>query len=61
MLNIQYDRNYAHVISLDNATWDSLDELLKCEEALWRDKAKTRWLEEGDSNTHLFHISTLIH
>lgn len=28
---------------------------------LWRDNAKMRWIEEGDSNTHFFHLSTVIH
>lgn len=38
-----------------------LDEFLKCEELLWKDKSKTRQMEEGDVNTHYFHVSTLIH
>lgn len=38
-----------------------LDTLLRCEELMWKDKAKTRWVEEGDDNTHFFHLSTIIH
>lgn len=38
-----------------------MDELLRREEILWRDKAKERWMEEGDANTHFFHLTTLIH
>lgn len=38
-----------------------LDLCLKREEYLWRDKAKARWLDEGDANTRFFHLSTIIH
>lgn len=38
-----------------------LDDLYTREETLWRDKAKARWMEEGDANTHYFHLSTIIH
>lgn len=38
-----------------------LDEVLKCEQILWWQKAKTRWLEEGDANTYFFYLSTIIH
>lgn len=40
---------------------DELDEHLKREEIFWQKKAKTRWLEEGDANTHYFHITTIVH
>lgn len=39
----------------------ALDDLLRKEELLWRDKAKARWNEQGDSNTHFFHLQTVIH
>lgn len=35
--------------------------MLKREEILWRDKAKFRWIEEGDANTRFFHLSPIIH
>lgn len=38
-----------------------LNEYLKREELLWRDKAKSRWIAEGDANTRFFHITTVIH
>lgn len=38
-----------------------LDLVLKREEILWKDKAKTRWIDEGDANTRCFHRSTIIH
>lgn len=27
----------------------------------WKTKAKTKWLKDGDANTHFFHVSTLSH
>lgn len=38
-----------------------MNELLKREEILWRDKVKSRWIAEGDANTRFFHLSTIIH
>lgn len=38
----------------------ALDEILKREEILWRDKAKMAGLEDGDANTRYFHLSTII-
>lgn len=38
-----------------------LHELLKREECLWKDKAKARWIQEGDTHTRYFHLSTFIH
>lgn len=38
-----------------------LDKILVRERILCKEKAKTRWLLEGDSNTHFFHISTINH
>lgn len=38
-----------------------LDALLLQEEMLWRDKAKARWTEDGDANTHYFHLTTIVH
>lgn len=32
-----------------------LDELLDREEAMWKQRAKTQWLKEGDRNTQFFH------
>lgn len=28
---------------------------------MWRDKAKARWIDEGDANTHFFHLLTVIY
>lgn len=38
-----------------------MDELLKYEEMLWRDKTRSRWLVEGDANTHFYHNTTISH
>lgn len=38
-----------------------LDELLLREHILWCEKAKTHWLEEGDTNICFLHLSTLVH
>lgn len=51
-------------LSATNLNWENmihsdLDELLKREQILWRDKGKERWLVEGDANTHYFHMSTI--
>lgn len=37
-----------------------LEELLKREEIMWKEKSKQRWIEEGDANTHFFHLATII-
>lgn len=38
-----------------------LNDLCKRDEMLWRDKDKMRMIKDGDSNTHFFHLSTVIH
>lgn len=37
-----------------------LDNLLKKEEFLWKEKSKEKWMEDGDLNTKLFHLATVI-
>lgn len=49
------------VIHEEKGLQRTLDLMLKNEEILWRDKAKARWIDEGDANTRFFHISTIIH
>lgn len=48
-------------IQMEQSALKDLDELLVRERILWMEKAKSKWLEEGDVNTHFFHISTIIH
>lgn len=38
----------------------ALDETLKREEILWRDKARQNWLEDGDASIRFFHLTTII-
>ena len=33
----------------------NLNQILDCEEKLWRHRAKVKWLTEGDRNTKKFH------
>lgn len=46
---------------LERAALQNLTELETREAVLWKEKAKARWIEEGDANTHFFHVTTLIH
>lgn len=48
-------------IDAENAAQRDLDELTKREETFWKEKAKTRWIEEGNTNSHCFHLTTVIH
>lgn len=50
-----------NTIQAEQSLQHELDEVLKREEALWKDKAKTKWLEEVDTNTRFFHLTTIIH
>lgn len=27
---------------------------------MWREKSKQHWMEDGDANTHFFHLATMI-
>lgn len=49
------------VVYVEQSKQWELEELLKREELLWRDKAKAKWMEDGDANTHFFHVTILIH
>lgn len=49
------------VIQMERNAQEELDEILLRERILWKEKAKTKWLEEGDANTRFFHLSTIIH
>ncbi|KAG8379884.1 hypothetical protein BUALT_Bualt07G0135700 [Buddleja alternifolia] len=46
---------------LEDALIGDLNELLKREEVMWRQRAKQKCLKEGDANSRFFHLSTIIH
>lgn len=48
-------------LALDENLQHELDIWLAREETLWRQKAKDKWLNDGDANTRYFHITTIIH
>lgn len=48
-------------IKLEHDAQVVLDELLHRERIMWQEKSKTQWLEEGDANTKIFHLSTIVH
>lgn len=37
-----------------------LDDFLKKEEFLWKEKSKEKWMEDGDQNSKYFHVVTVI-
>lgn len=48
-------------ISQEQQAVIDLMELEKQEAIFWKERSKVRWVEEGDLNTHYFHVSTVIH
>lgn len=58
---VQNSTNSRDSTALEKSIQLELDELLLREELLWKDKAKAKWNEQGDSNTHFFHLTTIIH
>ncbi|KAG8387939.1 hypothetical protein BUALT_Bualt02G0073400 [Buddleja alternifolia] len=57
---ISSNRSKSKTIPL-RITNEDLNELLKREELMWRQRAKQKWIEDGDANTRFFHLSTIIH
>lgn len=49
------------IVRMEKDLQIEIDEMLKREESLWRDKAKSKWLQEGDTNTCYFHLTTILH
>lgn len=58
---LQSNPQFSEVVPAEATLQYELSEFLKREELLWRDKVKTRWIEEGDANTRFFHLTTVIH
>ncbi|KAL0380236.1 UNVERIFIED_CONTAM: hypothetical protein Sangu_0087900 [Sesamum angustifolium] len=46
-------------LALEEALQVELDEQYKRVEVMWKQKAKQRWLQDGDANTRFFHLSTV--
>lgn len=42
------------IIDQENIAMRELNEILLRERILWKEKAKLKWLEEGDANTYFF-------
>ncbi|XP_039055511.1 uncharacterized protein LOC120198223 [Hibiscus syriacus] len=47
------------LVELDKQLRSELDTVLDQEESLWRQKARTKWILEGDRNTAFYHASTI--
>lgn len=48
-------------LQFEQAVVRDLTAMEKQAEIFWKERAKTQWIEEGYSNTHYFHVTTLIH
>ena len=49
-----------HLEELEAALQEELREVLMQEEILWYQKARTKWLNDGDRNTSYYHMKTKI-
>ncbi|CAB4267063.1 unnamed protein product [Prunus armeniaca] len=54
-LQLNWDANYGKIWQVRN----KLNDVWRHEELYWKQRAKTRWLKEGDANTAFFHNSTV--
>lgn len=61
IMKIQDDPQHSDNIQRELMIAGELDGLLAQEEHIWKDKAKAKWSEDGDANTHYFHLTTIIH
>lgn len=58
---LQYLPQSSTIIEQEKIATSELNEIILRERILWKEKAKIKWLEEGDANTHFFHVSTITH
>lgn len=59
--SLQSNTQTPTTIKMEQSAQRDLDELLLRERTLWQEKAKTKWLEEGDANTTFFHLTIILH
>lgn len=53
------ERQSQYLINLERLLKVELNEILKQEEALWKQKSRVPWLNEGEQNTHFCHLSIM--
>lgn len=58
--HLQTHKQTRAVVDRDVILQEQLHEVLRREEAMWKDKEKARWYEEGDFNMRYFHLPTII-
>lgn len=58
--SLQLQQQTEKYIKREAVIQQDLDKILKGEEILWRDKAKSNQLEDGDANTKYFQITTIV-
>lgn len=56
----QVDSPSEEILATELSLKGALDELLKREESLWRQKSRICWLTSRELNTKFFHVSTII-
>lgn len=59
---IQKSPNYTtstFMSNLENELLEELQKVLKLEEEFWKLKSRIQWIQDGDANTKIFHLTTL--
>lgn len=59
--NIQNQSHTPALLEQERNVTKDLTNLEQHATTFWRERSKSWWLEEGDSNSHYFHVTTLIH
>ncbi|XP_061350333.1 uncharacterized protein LOC133295506 [Gastrolobium bilobum] len=58
--NNNTNQQYLAQSDLEFALQEELNRVLEQEEALWFQKARCKWIEDGDRNTRFYHTTTII-